>query len=299
MDNDKKQKIIKGVLIGIGVLAVLAIVFSVAASRRTGSGNLFGWGDEITDPNATASPSASASASAAPLEPDASADPNAVTIQVDDLPATMTVGDSQSLEVVILPKSADQTWSVSSTDQNIVTVAKRDGKLYYKAAKAGSVTVSLNHSGKAAKTWGITVKNDSTSASATAKSSSSSTKSNATATATPAATPTATPAAQDTTTEVVKAERYANSVACDANVKSIDSALLIGKEEIEDQSKTGAAKDANGSWVFEDPNADNKATDTSKFATSGSSAKTSEATASPEASASAEPSASATAETKD
>lgn len=297
MDNEKKTKLIKGVLIGVGILAVLAIVFAVGASKRTGSGNLFGWGDTIDDPNAaevTASPAASETPDA--LQPDATASADAVTIQVTDIPAAMTVGDTQSLDVTIMPKSADQAWSVSCTDQNIVAVAKRDGKLYYKAAKPGNVTITLNHAGKAAKSWDVRVK-ASSSASNTSNSSNASAGANAkaTPTATPTAAPTATatPAAQDNASEVIKAERYANSVACDANVKQIDSASLIGKEEIADQSKYGATKDANGDWVFSDPNAENKKTDTSAFAKSGSSASTPEPSPSTSPDASADPSASA------
>lgn len=296
MDNEKKTKLIKGVLIGVGILAVLAIVLAIGASKRTGSGDLFGWGDTIDDPNAaemTASPAASETPDA--LQPDATASADAVTIQVTDIPAAMTVGDTQSLDVTIMPKSADQAWSVSCTDQNIATVAKRDGKLYYKAAKPGNVTITLNHAGKAAKSWDVQVKANSSASNASNSSNASSGTKTSTSTPAATATPTATatPAAQDNTSEVIKAERYANSVACDANVKQIDSASLIGKEEIADQSKYGAVKDANGNWVFADPNAENKKTDTSAFAKFGSSASTPEPSPSALPDASAEPSASA------
>lgn len=290
MENENKKKIITGALVGVGILAVLAIVFSLSAAKRTGSGNLFGWGDTIDDPNATAEVTASPSASdpASSLEPDATADADAVTVKVEDIPEKLTVGDTQSLEVTILPKSADQAWSVSCTDQNIVTVAKRDGKLYYKAAKPGNVTITLNNAGKAVKAWDVTVKASTTNNSSETVSNSVKATAKPAATTTPSATPTATPAAQDNTSEVVKAERYANSIACDANVKQIDSASLIGKEEITDQSKHGAEKDANGAWTFKDVNAGNKTTDTSKFVKSGSSAPSPTPTVEPASSAAPE-----------
>ena len=276
--NENKSKILKYVLLGVSVLAVLAILFAVAASKRTGSGNLFNWGDTIKDPNATptaevtASPTPSAST---PASAGAELDDGTATVTVDDIPSELSVGDTASLDVTILPKSADQSWSVSSTDQNIVIAAKKDGKLYYRAMKSGTATVTLSYDGKSAREWKVSVKgtsSDSNSSSAGSSSAVRTSKPAATPSATPDATPTATPEPQDNSSEVVKAQRYASSIACDANVKPIDDASLIGKEEIEDASKYGAKKNANGEWVFDDINAGNEDTDASKIAKSGTSA---------------------------